>query len=90
MQKETEKTDVDNQTLDDILQACGMKDEQYHKALAVLMGSTVIMKRGTADMWTNNYNLDILQTRHENTDIQYITDVYACIVDMCVYMCTCA
>jgi len=89
--EEIEKTNSDKdstKTLDDILEACGIKEELYHKVLAITNSSSkIIMKRAMSDLWTNNYNPDILRSWRGNMDIQYITDVYACIVYIVSYAC---
>jgi len=87
VRKEIEKPDADNKTLVDILQACGITENQYQELLAVLKTPNVYMKRKPSDIWTNNYNPDILRTWRGNIDIQYITDVYACIMYIVSYAC---
>ena len=90
VREEIEKSNIDSQTtktLNDILQARGIREELYQEALAITNNPTVIIKRETTDLWTNNYNPDILRTWRGNIDIQYITDVYACIMYIVSYAC---
>ena len=37
----------------------------------------LLLKRDTADVFTNNFNKQLLQIHTANQDIQYITDEYA-------------
>ena len=60
-------------TMDDILQASGIDEDFNHKVLAILMsGKDTVMKRNTTDLWTNDYNPDILIAWRGNMDIQYM------------------
>ena len=48
---------------------------------------SILMKRIPGDIYINNYNPVILTALKANMDIQYITDIWACIAYLTSYMC---
>ena len=51
------------------------------------IGTKVVMKRQIADIWTNNYNRDVLKAWRGNMDLQFVTNAYACVMYIVSYAC---
>ena len=78
-------TDV---TLEQLLDEADILHEDYVKALQVSLKRTaIILKRRPCETSINNYNPVILRALRSNMDIQYITDIWACIAYITSYMC---
>jgi len=90
IQAELEKCQKENKScsMEELLEACDIPLDYYRKVVKmILTGSGIIMKRKITDVWTNNYNSDVLRAWRGNMDIQYITDAYACIMYVVSYAC---
>ncbi|KAK3100749.1 hypothetical protein FSP39_024640 [Pinctada imbricata] len=75
-------------TLNEILKEAGISREDYEKALTVSMKKTnIILKRDPSETCVNPYNPIILRCLRANMDIQFITDVWACVAYITSYMC---
>ena len=46
----------------------------------------LILRRGTSDIFTNNYNKKMIRIHQANQDIQFITDEYAVAEYICNYL----
>ncbi|KAK7929411.1 hypothetical protein WMY93_005806 [Mugilogobius chulae] len=65
----------------------GITQEIWEKALkSVEKRTQIILKRDVNEIWINPYNPFLLKCWNANMDIQYVTDVYACIVYIISYM----
>ncbi|KAK7891183.1 hypothetical protein WMY93_023146 [Mugilogobius chulae] len=65
----------------------GINQEIWEKALKSVENRTqIILERDVNEVWINPYNPYLLKCWNANMDIQYITDVYACIVYIISYM----
>ena len=66
-------------TVEDILMAAGLSQEDYEQALSNSKSSNgIILKRRPCERFINNYNPKILLVWGANMDIQYVSDPYAC------------
>jgi len=75
-------------TLSEILTQSNVTEQEYNDALKVSMKKTnIILKREPSDTCVNPYNPVILKCIRANMDIQYITDVWACVAYITSYMC---
>ena len=75
-------------SLESILSLAQIDETQYIAALKTAQRRvTVIMKRDPAETTINNYNPHILKALQANMDIQYITNIWACIAYLTSYMC---
>ena len=55
-----------------------VQTKQYHNFLSVTVkGSMMIYKRDIQDVYTNNYNPEMLKAWDANMDIQLVHDPYA-------------
>lgn len=73
--------------LQDILTACNIQEETYVKCLKKLETSPkVLHHRQPKDLNINNYNPTILKAWQANMDLQYVTDVYSCIMYIVSYI----
>ena len=87
--KETIKEQEDNPSLalEQILEKCEIKGENYLKALKTSRsGNVLVLQRSTHELSINSYNPEILRAWRANMDIQYILDAYACVMYITSYM----
>ena len=59
--------------------ACEVARKRYLTALRCEVRSSglLLLRRGNEDVFTNNYNIKLLQIHEANEDVQFITDEYA-------------
>ncbi|XP_062618879.1 uncharacterized protein LOC134280486 [Saccostrea cucullata] len=77
-----------NVSFEEVLQSANITEEDYINALKISKNrTTVIMKRSISEVYVNNYNPYILQALRSNMDIQFITNVWACIAYLTSYIC---
>ncbi|XP_070573805.1 uncharacterized protein [Ptychodera flava] len=75
-------------TLCELLTEANVSEREYHSILTLsLKRTSVILKRKPSETSINPYNPFILKALRANMDIQYITDVWACIAYITSYMC---
>ena len=66
-----EKLDLENSSLDEILNHLKISSDDYHNALTISeRGKTVVLKRKPNEMWVNNYNPHFMKAWTANMDIQ--------------------
>jgi hypothetical protein len=80
-----------NYTFDEFLCAVGMTEDDYINALSTSVGSQgvgseVFLKRDCKDVFTNNYNKQILDIHRANMDLSFILDEYACVAYILGYL----
>jgi hypothetical protein len=76
---------------DEFLHAVGLTHDQYLNALRICVasnrsGSEVFLQRDCCDLFTNNYNLNLLYVHHANMDLSFIIDEYACVAYILGYL----
>ena len=69
---------------DEFLNEVALTHEQYVHALKVAVtenrsAAEVFIKRDCCDVFTNNYNENILKIHRANMDLSFILDEYACV-----------
>ena len=75
-------------TLQEVLQEVNVSEMDYQEALKTsLKKTTVLLKCKPTETCVNPYNPIILKALRANMDIQYITDVWACVAYITSYMC---
>ena len=75
-------------TLDTILNNAQITESDYIAALKTAQRrTTIILKRDPSETKVNNYNSHILRALGANMDIQFITNIWACIAYLTSYMC---
>jgi len=68
-------------SMDDFLAALQLDYNSYKLAIrSSLKMATTFTKRSPSEICVNNYNIHTLQAWRANHDIQFILDIYACIV----------
>jgi hypothetical protein len=73
-------------TLELLLEQLGIEYDTYMKALKTKkIGTKVVMKHDMSDIWTNNYNPDVMWAWRANMDLQYVTDAFACVMYIVSY-----
>ena len=78
---------LENITLQQLLQACNIPMDDYVTALSTSKrGHTLVLRRTPQEMNINSYNPSILRAWKANMDIQYILDAYACVMYVTSYM----
>ena len=63
-------------------------NQQYLEALSssVKGNGAIFLKRDSKDVFTNNFNPNVMQIHEANHDIQLVSDPYACAEYICDYM----
>ena len=75
-------------TLETLLDTLQISPDYYMNAIKTKkIGTKVVMKRDVADIWTNNYNGDVLKAWRGNMDLQFVTDAFACVMYIVSYAC---
>ena len=74
-------------TLEEILIRAKISHQDYMSALSqTKSGKQIILKRKPNERFINQYNPDILRIWRANMDVQFITDVYSCVMYITSYM----
>ncbi|XP_071176421.1 uncharacterized protein [Mytilus edulis] len=78
---------LENITTQNLFQAAGITQQEFEDASNILTKrNSVTLQRSPSDVWINQYNPDLLRCWNANMDIQFITDVYACVVYIISYI----
>ncbi len=81
------KENPDDMTLEDVLEEANISLENYEKALSTTKsGESIILKRKPIEKRTNQYNPAIMKAWEANTDMQYITNAFACVMYIASYV----
>ena len=77
----------DELSFDEFLEELGLTENEYLDCLKMSArskksGAQVYLQRECADVFTNNFNPNILKVNQSNMDIQFVLDEYAC----CAYI----
>ena len=74
--------------INQVYSKCGFENYQHFQRAIRLVSKKpcVVLKRGTEDVWINNYNPDLLRSWNANIDIQYVLDPYSCIMYIVSYI----
>lgn len=76
----SQSENVDDLSIDQVLDECHLTPEQYHYALQKsAKDTTIYLKRQPFEVNINNYNPAILKAWQANMDIQFVSNPYACI-----------
>lgn len=74
-------------TFDEYLEKIGFNENDYILAIrSELMRPKIFLRRDICEAYINNYNKDLLLLHQANMDVQYILDVYACVIYLVDYM----
>ncbi|XP_078691416.1 uncharacterized protein LOC144921886 isoform X1 [Branchiostoma floridae x Branchiostoma belcheri] len=80
-------SDEEDLSLGNLLLEAQVDPDFYHKVLKIVRsGKEVVLQRKISERFINSYNPHILRVWKANMDIQYILDVYACIMYITSYM----
>ena len=72
---------------DELFTKIGITQDDFEKANDVLTEKiNFVLRREPQDAWINQYNPDLLRCWNANMDIQFISDVYACVAYVVSYM----
>ncbi|VDI50596.1 Hypothetical predicted protein, partial [Mytilus galloprovincialis] len=78
---------LENITTQNLFDAAGITQKEFEDASNILTKrNSVTLVRTPSDLWINQYNPDLLRCWNANMDIQFITDVYACVVYIISYI----
>ena len=73
-------TDVEEMSLDNVLENCSLTSNQYHEALRnASKTTTLFLHRNPSAVMLNNYNPWLLRAWQANLDVQFVCNAYACI-----------
>ena len=77
-------------TLDTLLQNAGVSENVYINAVKWIKPKegqpAVILKRSPAECLINHYNKTLMNGWEANLDVQFVTNVYACIMYVASYI----
>uniref|UniRef100_A0A8C4QE75 ATP-dependent DNA helicase n=1 Tax=Eptatretus burgeri TaxID=7764 RepID=A0A8C4QE75_EPTBU len=78
-------------TFNEFLEAVGLSESEFLNALKMCAassrsGSKIFPKRDCCDIFTNNYNANILKIHQANVDISFIPYEYACVAYILGYL----
>ena len=77
-------------TLHSMLEELKIPESMYIKALTWIKTKqgqpAILYKRNTSDVFTNNYNATLMKAWQANLDLQFVTNVYACIMYVASYI----
>ncbi|XP_071788473.1 uncharacterized protein [Asterias amurensis] len=85
--KAVNNDDNEHITTDELFANIGITQDDFEKANDLLTQKVnFVLKREPQDVWVNQYNPDLLRCWNANMDIQFISDVYACVTYVVSYM----
>ncbi len=74
-------------TIEEVLERANVTSSNYEKALSTTKsGESIILKRKPNAKRTNQYNPAIIRAWEANTDMQYITNAFACVMYIASYV----
>ena len=74
-------------TFENFLEKVGVKENEYVDALSISSsGNVLVLKRSPKEIYTNNYNPEMLKAWNANMDIQIALDPYAVITYVVSYV----
>ena len=76
----------DDSTLEDVLEVAGTMAAYVRGLSMCSSGNAVIMQRQVSETWNGTYNPDVLRVWRVNMDIQFILDLYACVMYIASYL----
>ncbi len=77
----------EHMTTDELFTKIGITQVEFEEANDALTKKVnIVLKRDPQDAWINHYNPDLLRCWNANMDIQYVTDVYACVCYLVGYL----
>ena len=81
-------SDLSDVTLSQILEECGVSEEQYDYALGCVEKTvSVLYKRKPREVNIGSYNTVILKLLKSNMNLQFVTDVHAMLTYLTSYLC---
>ena len=81
-------SDLSDVTLSQILEECGVTEEQYDYALGCVEKTvSVLYKRKPCEVNIGSYNTVILKLLKSNMNLQFVTDVHAILTYLTSYLC---
>ena len=81
-------SDLSDVTLSQILEECGVTEEQYDYALGCVEKTvSVLCKRKPREVNIGSYNTVILKLLKSNMNLQFVTDVHAILTYLTSYLC---
>ena len=80
--------DLSNITQTEILEKCGVTEEEYHYALGCAEKKiSIVYKRRPSEVNIGPYNTVILKLLKSNMNIQFVTGIYAMLTYLTSYLC---
>lgn len=79
--------EIENMTTQNLFKKAGVTQEEFEEASNIITKRTnITLQRQPRDVWTNQYNPDLLRCWNANMDIQFITDPYSCVMYIISYI----
>ncbi|CAG2223482.1 unnamed protein product [Mytilus edulis] len=85
--KEIKDSELDDISTDKLLEKAGISQEEFVKCFQyVTSRNTIVLKRKKTECFTNQYNAHLLRAWDANMDIQFVLDVFSCVVYIISYI----
>lgn len=77
----------ENISASELLNQAGLTQQQFEECFsAITKRNTTVLNRKHSEIFTNQYNKDLLRAWNANMDIQYILDAFSCVVYIISYI----
>lgn len=77
----------ENISASELLNQAGLTQQQFEECFsAITKRNTTVLNRKPSEIFTNQYNKDLLRAWNANMDIQYILDAFSCVVYIISYI----
>lgn len=77
----------ENISASDLLLKAGLTQQQFQECFsAITKRNTIVLNRKPSEIYTNQYNKDLLKAWNANMDIQFILDAFSCVVYIISYI----
>ncbi|XP_063411592.1 uncharacterized protein LOC134694510 [Mytilus trossulus] len=85
--KEIKDSELDDISTDKLFEKAGISQEEFVKCFQyVTSRNTIVLKRKKTECFTNQYNAHLLRAWDANMDIQFVLDVFSCVVYIISYI----
>ncbi|VDI77549.1 Hypothetical predicted protein [Mytilus galloprovincialis] len=79
--KEIKDSELDDISTEKLFEKAGLSQKEFEKCFQyVTSRNTIVLKRKKTECFTNQYNAHLLRAWDANMDIQFVLDVFSCVV----------
>ncbi|VDI59074.1 Hypothetical predicted protein [Mytilus galloprovincialis] len=85
--KEIKDSELDDLSTEKLFEKAGLSQKEFEKCFQhVTSRNTIVLKRKKTECFTNQYNAHLLRAWDANMDIQFVLDVFSCVVYIISYI----